>query len=141
LPNADSLALKGRVLIADDLPDAARSLAMLVELYGAEVRFTLDGEETVRVAESFRPEIVLMDISMPGMSGYDAARAIREAPWGRAMVLIALTGWGRSADLERARMAGFDGHLLKPVEPEALIRVIADLRQRKRAGDGAPGGS
>src|SRR6185437_5733211 len=66
----DAPALTGRVLIADDLPDAARSLAMLFELYGAEVRFTLDGAETLRVAESFRPEIVLLDISMPGMSGY-----------------------------------------------------------------------
>ena len=129
----DAPALTGRVLIADDLPDAARSLAMLFELYGAEVRFTLDGAETVRVAESFRPEIVLLDISMPRMNGYDAARAIRQASWGTNMVLIALTGWGRDSDLEEARGAGFDGHLLKPVDPEALVRLISDLRRRRHA--------
>lgn len=135
----DAVALHGRVLIADDLPDAARSLAVLFELYGAEVRFTLDGEEAVRVAESFRPEIALLDISMPGMSGYEAARAIRRAPWGKAMVLIALTGWGRPTDLEAARAAGFDGHLLKPVDPEALLRVISQLRERKRSQPDALG--
>lgn len=106
---------------------------MLLELYGAEVRFTLDGAETLREVESFRPEIVLLDISMPGMSGYDAARAIRRAAWGTNMVLIALTGWGRNSDLEEAREAGFDGHLLKPVEPEALVRVISHLRRQRNA--------
>ena len=106
---------------------------MLFELYGAEVRFTLDGAETLRVAESFRPEIVLLDISMPGMSGYDAARAIRRAAWGANIVLIALTGWGRKSDLEEARKAGFDGHLLKPVDPVSLVRVISDLRRQRHA--------
>jgi CheY-like chemotaxis protein len=134
LSKSEALSLRGRVLIADDLPDAARSLAMIFELYGAEVRFTLSGEETVKVAERFLPEVVLMDISMPGMSGYDAARAIRAAPWGRDMVLVALTGWGRSTDLEQAQAAGFDGHLLKPVEPEALVRVIAELREHRASG-------
>ncbi|MGH8261599.1 MAG: response regulator, partial [Steroidobacteraceae bacterium] len=77
MSKSEALALSGRILIADDLPDAARSLAMVFELYGAEVRFTLDGGQTLKVAESFQPDVVLMDISMPGMSGYDAARAIR----------------------------------------------------------------
>lgn len=134
MSKSEAPSLSGRVLIADDLPDAARSLAMLFELYGAEVRFTLSGEEAVKVAERFLPEVVLMDISMPGMSGYDAARAIRGAPWGRGMVLVALTGWGRSTDLEQARAAGFDGHLLKPVDPEALVRVITELRGLRASG-------
>ncbi len=129
----ETAALHGRVLVADDLPDAARSLAMLFELYGAEARFTLDGREAVRIAESFRPHIVVLDISMPGMSGYEAARAIRSAPWGGAMVLVALTGWGRRADLEAAYAAGFDGHLLKPVDPQALLDVISELRERKQS--------
>lgn len=133
MSETDTVALHGRVLVADDLPDAARSLAMLFELYGAEVRFTLDGGEAVRIAESFRPEIVVLDISMPGLSGYEAARAIRSAPWGRGMVLVALTGWGRRTDLEAAHAAGFDGHLLKPVDPEALLDVISRLRARKRS--------
>ncbi len=133
MSNPELVALYGRVLIADDLPDAARSLAMLFELYGADVRFTLSGEEAVRVAETFLPEIVLLDISMPGMSGYDAARAIRRAPWGQAMVLLALTGWGRATDLLEARAAGFDGHVLKPVDPQALLELIARLREHKRS--------
>jgi len=121
------------VLIADDLPDAARSLAMLFEMYGADVRISFDGRQTVRAAEDFRPEVVLMDISMPGMSGYDAARAIRGAPWGQAMILVALTGWGRTRDLEAARAAGFDDYLLKPVDPEKLLEVITRLRAQRGA--------
>lgn len=119
------------MLIADDLPDAARSLAMLFEMYGADVRISFDGTQTVHAAEDFRPEIVLMDISMPGMSGYDAARAIRRAPWGHAMILVALTGWGRAQDLEAARAAGFDDYLLKPVDPSKLLAVITRLRERR----------
>jgi CheY-like chemotaxis protein len=130
----DTPALRGKVLIADDLPDAARSLAMLFEMYGAEVRITFDGAQTVKVAADFLPEIVLMDISMPGMTGYDAARAIRQSPWGRAMILVALTGWGRSTDLQAARAAGFDDYLLKPVDPERLLAVISELRERRNLG-------
>ena len=121
--------LRGRVLVADDIPDAASSLAMLCEMYGAEVRLALDGVETVEVAASFRPDVILMDITMPKLDGYSAARAIRREPWGKQMTLIALTGWGRSSDLQAAREAGFDGHLLKPVAPEALVKLINTLRK------------
>jgi CheY-like chemotaxis protein len=131
LTRPDTPALKGRVLIADDLPDAARSLAMLFEMYGAEVRISFDGAQTVQAAETFLPEIVLMDISMPGMSGYEAARAIRQAPWGRAMILVALTGWGRSTDLEAARSAGFDDYLLKPFDVERLLEMISRIRSAR----------
>jgi CheY-like chemotaxis protein len=121
-------SLQGRVLVADDVPDAASSLAILCELYGAQVRLALDGVETVEVAASFRPDVILMDITMPKLDGYSAARAIRREQWGQAMILIALTGWGRLSDLEAARQAGFDGHLLKPVEPDALLKLIETLR-------------
>jgi CheY-like chemotaxis protein len=120
--------LQGRILVADDIPDAASSLAMLCEMFGAEVRLALDGVETLEVAESFRPDVILMDITMPKLDGYSAARAIRREPWGKAMTLIALTGWGRSSDMQAARDAGFDGHLLKPVDPDALISLINKLR-------------
>jgi CheY-like chemotaxis protein len=131
LSKPDTPTLMGRVLIADDLPDSARSLAILLEMHGAEVRIAFDGAQTVRAAEDFLPEIVLMDISMPGMSGYDVARAIRGSTWGRTMILIALTGWGRIQDLEAAREAGFDHHLLKPVDPEQLLEVISNLREQR----------
>jgi CheY-like chemotaxis protein len=124
--------LQGRILVADDVSDAASSLAMLCEMYGAEVRLALDGIETVDVAASFRPDVILMDISMPKLDGYSAARAIRREPWGQGMILIAMTGWGRPSDLQAARDAGFDGHLLKPVEPEALLLQIAKLRDARK---------
>jgi CheY-like chemotaxis protein len=120
--------LQGRILVADDVPDAATSLAMLCELYGAEVSLAHDGAATVEVAASFRPDVVLMDITMPKMDGYAAARAIRAEAWGSSMILIALTGWGRQTDLDAAVAAGFDGHLLKPVEPDALVSLIRKLR-------------
>src|SRR5688572_8722116 len=103
---------------------------MLCELYGAEVRQALNGIEAVEIAASFQPEIVLMDISMPRMNGYEAARSIRRAEWGKSMLLIALTGWGRPTDLQAAREAGFDGHLLKPVHPDRLVGIIESLRGR-----------
>ncbi len=130
LSNIIARALHGRVLVADDLPDAASSLALLCELYGAEVRQASNGIEAVEVAGLFQPHVVLMDISMPGMNGYEAARAIRANEWGKFMVLIALTGWGRPADLDAAREAGFDRHLLKPVHPERLVKLIASLQTR-----------
>lgn len=107
---------------------------MLCEMFGAEVRLALDGVECVEVASSFRPDVVLMDITMPKLDGYSAARAIRRESWGSAMTLIALTGWGRPSDLEAARNAGFDGHLLKPVDPDQLVALIEKLRDgRERA--------
>lgn len=123
--------LHGRILVADDVPDAATSLAMLCEMYGAETRLAHDGVATVEVAASFRPDVVLMDITMPKMDGYAAARAIRAEAWGGSMILIALTGWGRQTDLDAAAAAGFDGHLLKPVEPDALVSLISRLRSER----------
>jgi len=124
--------LEGRILVVDDLPDAAASLAMVCQLYGAEAAVAPDGRQALAVGETFRPDVVLMDISMPNMNGYEAARRLREQPWGRSVVLIALTGWGRQADIEAARQAGFDGHLLKPVAAEALITLITELRMQRR---------
>jgi len=116
----------------DDLNDAAASLALVCELYGAEARVACDGLEALQVGASFLPDVVLMDISMPHMDGYEAARRLRAEPWGKKVVLIALTGWGRQGDIDAARDAGFDGHLLKPVGAEALIDLISRLRDAQR---------
>lgn len=124
--------LDGRILVVDDLNDAAASLALVCELYGAEARVARDGLEALAVGASFLPDVVLMDISMPNMNGYEAARRVRAEPWGKTVVLIALTGWGRQGDIEAARNAGFDGHLLKPVGAEALIDLISQLREKQR---------
>jgi two-component system CheB/CheR fusion protein len=121
-----------RVLIADDHRLFAEALRAIL---GAEpsvdvVGLAASGADAVRQTAELEPDVVLMDISMPNMDGYEAARRLRAEPWGRSVVLIALTGWGRTTDIEAARAAGFDGHLLKPVEAEALLRLIADLRAK-----------
>ena len=123
--------LSGRILVVDDLNDAAASLALVCELYGAEARVARDGREALAVGANYLPHVVLMDISMPHMDGYEAARRLRAEPWGEKVVLIALTGWGRQGDIEAARKAGFDGHLLKPVEADALIQLITQLRAKQ----------
>jgi CheY-like chemotaxis protein len=124
--------LEGRILVVDDLSDAAASLALVCQLCGAEAKVARDGLEALVVGAVFRPDVVLMDITMPKLDGYEAARRLRAQPWGKSVVLIALTGWGRKTDIEAATDAGFDGHLLKPVEADALLRLIAELRAKPK---------
>lgn len=117
-----------RILVADDNSDAAESLALMLRMSGNEVRTGRDGVEAVSIADSYRPDVVLLDIGMPRMNGYDAARRIRREAWGRNMMLIALTGWGQDEDKRRALEAGFDHHLTKPVDAEALEKLVASAR-------------
>jgi CheY-like chemotaxis protein len=121
-----------RVLVVDDNRDSAESLAMLLQLNGYEVRMAHDGLEAVAAAASFHPEIILMDIGMPGLNGYDTATRIRQQPRGSDILLIALTGWGQAEDRRRTREAGFNAHLLKPVEEETLMRVLESNRDHAR---------
>jgi CheY-like chemotaxis protein len=126
-----------RVLVADDNEDAANTLASLLQLMGSEVRIAHDGNEALAAADLFRPEIVLLDIGMPGLTGHDVCRRIRAAEWGRSIVIAALTGWGQEADRRKSREAGFDHHLVKPVEVEALHRILsAPLPRSSRVGRG-----
>ncbi|HEX7811046.1 MAG TPA: ATP-binding protein [Burkholderiales bacterium] len=118
-----------RVLVVDDNRDGAESLAMFLQIGGHDVRTAYDGEEAVSAAETFRPEIVLLDIGMPKLNGYDACRRIRESDWGRNMVLIAQTGWGQEEDKRRTKEAGFDDHLVKPVDPMALMKMVAEAKR------------
>ena len=119
--------VKRRVLVADDNEDSAETLALLLEALGNEVRAVHDGQRAVEEAESFRPDVALLDIGMPGLDGYEAARFIRSQPWGQAVVLIALTGWGLDEDVQKAREAGFDRHLLKPVDIGPLQDAMASV--------------
>jgi PAS domain S-box-containing protein len=119
-----------RVLVVDDNRDSAESLAMLLSIGGDEVRAGFDGYEAIRVAAQWRPDVVLLDIGMPGLSGYDVARRLRANPWGRDVVLVAMTGWGAENDKRRARDAGFDHHLTKPIDPAEVRRILAELRRR-----------
>jgi PAS domain S-box-containing protein len=118
-----------RVLVVDDNRDAAETLAMLMEVTGHEVRTAHDGEAGVAAAGEFRPDVILMDIGMPKLNGYEAARRIREQPWGQGVLLVALTGWGQDDDRRRSDAAGFDAHLVKPVDHAALTKLL-DLRER-----------
>jgi len=114
------------VLVADDNHDAAQTLAVLLEVMGHEVRVAVDGQEAVDLAVSFAPDVVLLDIGMPRMDGYAAARRIKEKR--PTAMLIAVTGWGRREDMREAAAAGFDHHLVKPVQPEQLVKLLATAR-------------
>jgi CheY-like chemotaxis protein len=114
------------VLVVDDNRDSASSLAAFVELLGHQVETAADGIEAVEAAERFRPHVVLLDIGMPRLDGYGAARRIRSAPWGAGMLLIAQTGWGQEADRQLVKEAGFDLHLVKPVDLVALRALLAE---------------
>ncbi len=116
-----------RILVVDDNRDAAESLAMLLKMMGHEVRTAHDGEAAVSVAAEYRPMLVLLDLGMPKVDGYEAARRIRSQPWGADLFLVALTGWGAEDDQLRTQDCGFDRHLVKPADMEALIQLIADL--------------
>ena len=121
--------IKRRVLVVDDNKDAADTMALLLKLTGYDVHTRYDGQAAVDAAESLRPQVVISDISMPGMDGYQACRLIREKPWGKTMLLIALSGYGQADDIQRSTEAGFDAHLVKPVEiavVEALLTSGVD---------------
>jgi PAS domain S-box-containing protein len=120
-----------RVLVVDDNEDAAESLAILLRMMGLECVTAHDGLEGLRLAREQRPDVVLLDIGLPGMNGYDAAMAIRAEPWGQSATLVALTGWGQSEDRRRSREAGFDVHLVKPVAPEQIVEVLEKFRPRE----------
>jgi PAS domain S-box-containing protein len=113
-----------RILVVDDNKDAARSLAMVLKLQGHDIRTAGDGEEAVQQAVEFDPEVVLLDIGLPKLDGYDVCRAIRKQRLGNQPLVIALTGWGQEDDRRRSRDAGFDSHVVKPVDCQELMRMI-----------------
>jgi signal transduction histidine kinase/ActR/RegA family two-component response regulator len=117
-----------RILVVDDNHDSADSLGLLLQLVGNEVRIVHDGQTAVEVADEFQPRVVLLDIGLPTLNGYDAARRIREQPWGKQAVIIAVTGWGEDVDRHRSKEAGFDHHLVKPVDLDALTALLATVQ-------------
>jgi two-component system, chemotaxis family, CheB/CheR fusion protein len=119
-----------RVLIVDDNEDAANSLAMILKLGGHETASVYTAVDALQRAAAFRPDVVLLDIGLPGMDGYEVAQKMRELPGLRDIRLVAVTGYGRSDDRLRARDAGFDDHLTKPVEFASLERTLAGIRAR-----------
>ena len=126
-PSVPIPAIARRILVVDDNRDSAVSLAMLLKFTGNETQTAFDGLEALDAAATYRPDVVLLDIGLPRLSGYEAARKIRDEPWGRTMVLIALTGWGQDEDRKKSKEAGFDGHLVKPVDVAVLTKLLAEL--------------
>jgi DNA-binding response OmpR family regulator len=118
-----------RILVVDDNHDSALSLAMMLSIMGHETQTAHDGESAVATAESFLPEVVLLDIGLPKLNGYEVAQRIRGQQWGASMFLIAVTGWGQDEDRQRSAEVGLNVHMVKPVEPAALERLFAELRR------------
>ena len=112
----------------DDNRDAAKSLAIMLKLMGNETQTAHDGLEPSKSAATFRPDLVLLDIGMPKFNGYDTAQRIRQEPWGKNVVLVALTGWGQEEDKRRSLEAGFNFHMVKPVDPAALEKLLSGLQ-------------
>jgi two-component system OmpR family response regulator len=118
-----------RVLVVDDNRDAAESLALMLSLEGFRVETAEDGYAGLGLARTFRPRVILLDIGLPGMDGYQVARRLRDDPETARLSIVAVSGYGSEEDRERARAAGFDFHLVKPVDPERLMELLAALSQ------------
>jgi CheY-like chemotaxis protein len=124
-------ATKARVLLVDDNADASLTLAMLLRLEGHDVAVAYEGREALRVAPEFRPDVILLDIGLPGMDGYEIGRRLRAEPTTAGAVMIALTGYSHAEARTQSREVGFDQHVVKPVDPAALIRSLAGLASRR----------
>jgi CheY-like chemotaxis protein/two-component sensor histidine kinase len=118
-----------RILVVDDNVDSARTLSMLLKLTGNEVQTAHDGEEAVQKAERYRPDLILLDIGLPKLNGYAACHAIRETDWGKAIHIVALTGWGQEEDRRKSKEAGFDDHVVKPVNHATLAKILASPKR------------
>lgn len=126
-PASSNGLAKRRILVVDDNADAAESLAALLSLSGHDTRMANDGHEALQQAELFNPHVVFLDIGMPTLDGHETAKIIRLQPWGKDMVLVALTGWGQSEDRRRSKDAGFNHHLVKPADPAVVEKLLASL--------------
>lgn len=124
---------KLRVLVVDDNRDSADTLAMMLRILGHDSHTAYDGQEAVERSQELTPDAVLLDIGMPRLNGYEAAAHIRKQPGGDRMLLLALTGWGQDEDRERARSAGFDSHLVKPVNHEELNKLLTAHATKRAA--------
>jgi PAS domain S-box-containing protein len=127
-----------RILIADDNADVAESFEVMLQMFGHEVRTAFDGLEALERAEQFRPDVIVLDVGMPKLDGYETARRIRRQPWGRDVVLIAVTGWGNEKDKNRSAEAGFDIHLVKPVDADTILKSVATLERSEFGSKALP---
>jgi len=124
------------VLVVDDNRDAAQSVASFFELSGHEVRTAADGGEALLAVERFEPEVVVLDIGLPVLDGYEVARRLRQSPRAGELLLLALTGYGQREDRQNAESAGFDHHFVKPADPALLLGCIESWLRERRSGSG-----
>lgn len=124
----DAATPSRRILVVDDNVDAATTLAMLLRLTGHEVELAHDGEEAVRMAHNFRPELILLDLGLPTLNGYEVCQSIRRTSWGKKIFIVALTGWGQEEDRRKSKEAGFNGHLVKPIDHPTLMKLLAKIQ-------------
>jgi CheY-like chemotaxis protein len=122
-----------RILVADDNRDSAESMSVVLQMMGNEVLIVHDGVGAVEAAAQFRPDLILLDIGMPRMNGYEAARRIRDEPWGKQIVLVAVTGWSKAEEKQRADQAGFDHHFTKPVNIVELETLFGRMQSSRAA--------
>jgi DNA-binding response OmpR family regulator len=126
--------IRRRVRVVDDLSDSADTLALVLESIGQEVHKAYNGEDAIAAAEKLNPDLILLDIVMPGLDGYEACRRIRGQSWGQDICIIALTGWGQEEARVRSLQAGFDDHLVKLVSVDALRKLLRSLPRRRVPG-------
>ena len=117
-----------RVLVVDDNVDAAKALAMLLGYFHCDVEVAFDGESALAAAELAEPQVGILDLGLPRIDGFELARRIRQRPWGRRALLIALSGWGQDEDRIRSREAGFDLHFVKPLDSQELLKILDTVR-------------
>jgi CheY-like chemotaxis protein len=129
LGHPSTFRIPQRVLVVDDNHDAADSLGMLLRFEGADVQVVYDGASALRALETYQPKIVLVDLGMPGMDGFEVALKVRENPEFKDLMIVALTGWGQEQDRARSREAGFDHHLIKPADLNALRALLASAEK------------
>lgn len=123
-----------RVVVVDDNVDSAEAMSLLVRHYGHDVQIAHDGEHALLVAEAHRPHVVLLDIGLPRVDGYEVARRLRTQPWASAISIVAVSGWSEDSGRARSREAGFDRYLVKPADPDELLKLLADVQ--RTLGDG-----
>jgi len=128
---------RGRILVVDDNIDAATTLAMVLRSYGHSVETADSGRAGLQAGEQQRPDVVILDIGMPEMNGYEVARRMRQTSWGSSALLVALTGWGQKEDIERAHRAGFDSHMTKPADPEEIEALLEEFLRSRRGAEAA----
>jgi CheY-like chemotaxis protein len=137
-PPRGAAQVASRIVVIDDNTDAAMTLAMLIEELGGSARVAHDGESGLEAVSAFQPDVVFLDIGMPRMDGYEVCRRIRQQPFPRPPLIIAVTGWGQAQDKQRALDAGFDAHLTKPVDPAVLERMLAGWTTDGKAEASSP---